>query len=113
MSSGFAPHVQNSVAQKRDIDDSMLQRIDGLAVKLQGGLSSSLRESGFETLEVRVKDGFGDKDAKIEQHSLHQMGDSGEARQQSNSSQRLWVTNFDTVRKITVRSLPKCGKVSQ
>ena len=47
----------------------------------------SLRESCFGTLEVRVKDGFGDKDAEIEQHRLHQMGDSGEARQQLNSSQ--------------------------
>jgi len=51
----------------------MLQRIDALAVKLQEGLSSSLRDSGFETLEVRERDRLGDQDAKIEQHRLHQM----------------------------------------
>jgi hypothetical protein len=70
----FAAHVRNSVAQKRDIDNSMLQRIDALAVKLQDDLSSSLRDSGFETLEVRVMDRLGDQDAKIEKHRLHQMG---------------------------------------
>ena len=76
-------------------------------------VSFSLRDSGFETLEVRVRDRLGDQDVKIEQHRLHQMGDSGEARQQLNSSQQLCVTNSDTVRKVTLKSLPKCGKVSQ
>ena len=36
-------------------------------------LSSSLRDGGFETLEVRVRDRLGDQEAKIEQHRLHQM----------------------------------------
>ena len=51
----------------------MLQRIDALGAEFQDGLSSSLRDSGFETLEVRVRDRLGDQDAKIEQHRLHQM----------------------------------------
>uniref|UniRef100_A0A6T8SH78 Uncharacterized protein n=1 Tax=Noctiluca scintillans TaxID=2966 RepID=A0A6T8SH78_NOCSC len=70
----IAAHIQNSAAQKKDIDDSISQQIDVLAVKIQHDLSSSLTECGYETLEERVMDRLGDQDARIEKQRLHQMG---------------------------------------
>lgn len=68
----LAAHIQNSAAQKKDIDESISQRIDVLAGKIQHDLSSSL--TGYETLEERVMDRLGDQDARIEKQRLHQMG---------------------------------------
>lgn len=68
----LASHIQSSAAQKKDIDESISQRIDVLAGKIQHDLSSSL--TGYETLEERVMDRLGDQDARIEKQRLHQMG---------------------------------------